>query len=217
MAVCAYSVTQSCLTLFDPTDCSPPGSSVYGISKARILEWAAISSSRVSSQPRDQTHISCIDRQILYRWSPQGSPFTWLKRKWKSLSHVWLFATPWTIYSLPGSSVHGILQARKLEWVTAPSSRDLPNPGIEPRSPTMQADSLLSGPPGKPFTWLIPRYYIKVHFIHFPCDAFTANCLKIVIPMVPYSFHGTYKFPILYKLHRKASFTQSYEKKLLIG
>ena len=39
-------------------DCSPPGSSVHGISQARILEWVAISSSRGSSQPRDQTCIS---------------------------------------------------------------------------------------------------------------------------------------------------------------
>ena len=114
---------QSCLTLCDPTDCSPPGSSVYGISKARILEWVAISSSTGSSQPRDQTRISCIGRQILYRWSPQGSPFTWLKRKWKSLSHIRLFATPWTIYSLPGSSVLGILQASIPEWVAISFSR----------------------------------------------------------------------------------------------
>jgi len=41
-------------------DCSSPGSSVHGISQARILEWVAISFSRGSSQPRDQTHISCI-------------------------------------------------------------------------------------------------------------------------------------------------------------
>ena len=40
---------------------------------------------------------------------------------------------------LPGSSVHGILQARILEWVTTPSSRDLPNPGIKPASPTASA------------------------------------------------------------------------------
>ena len=46
-------------------------------------------------------------------------------------------------YSLPGSSVHGILQARILEWVTILSS-SCPDPGIEPRSPTLQADSLLS-------------------------------------------------------------------------
>ena len=52
--------------------------------------------------------------------------------------------------SPPGSSVHGILQARILDCVAMPSSRDLPNPGIEPRSPAFQADSLLSEPPGKP-------------------------------------------------------------------
>ena len=48
--------------------------------------------------------------------------------------------------SPPGSSVHGIFQARMLEWV----SRDLHNPGIEPGSPALQADSLPSEPPGKP-------------------------------------------------------------------
>ena len=53
-------------------------------------------------------------------------------------------------WSLPGSSVHGILQARILEWVAILFSRDLPNPVIKPRSPTLQADSLLSEPPGKP-------------------------------------------------------------------
>ena len=46
---------QSCLTLCDPRDCSPPGSSVHGILQARILEWVAISSFRGSSWPRDQT------------------------------------------------------------------------------------------------------------------------------------------------------------------
>ena len=44
----------------------------------------------------------------------------------------------------------GILQSRILEWVAMPSSRDLPNPGIEPRSPALQVDSLPSEPPGKP-------------------------------------------------------------------
>ena len=46
--------------------------------------------------------------------------------------------------SPPGSSVHGILQARILEWVAISFSTDLPDPGIEPRSPALQADSLLS-------------------------------------------------------------------------
>ena len=53
-------------------------------------------------------------------------------------------------YSLQDSSVHGILQARILEWVAMPSSGDLPKPGIEPRSPATWADSLPSEPPGKP-------------------------------------------------------------------
>ena len=48
-------VAQSCPTLCDPIDCSLPGSSVHGIFQARVLEWVAISLSRGSSQPRDQT------------------------------------------------------------------------------------------------------------------------------------------------------------------
>ena len=53
-------VAQSCPTLCDPTDCSPPGSSVHGIPQARILEQVAIPFSRGSSQPRDQTQVSSI-------------------------------------------------------------------------------------------------------------------------------------------------------------
>ena len=52
-------VTQSCLTFCNPTDCSPPGSSVHGILQARILEWRAIPFSRGSSPHRDQTQVSC--------------------------------------------------------------------------------------------------------------------------------------------------------------
>ena len=47
-------------------------------------------------------------------------------------------------------TVNGILQARILEWVPFPSPGDLPNPGIERRSPALQADSLPAGPQGKP-------------------------------------------------------------------
>ena len=53
-------VPQSCLTLCDPTDHSPPGSSVHEILQARIEERVAMSSSRGSSQPRDGTCVSCI-------------------------------------------------------------------------------------------------------------------------------------------------------------
>ena len=51
--------------------------------------------------------------------------------------------------SPPGSSVHGTLQARTLEWVAMPSSRGSSQPGIEQRSPTLQVASLPSEPPGK--------------------------------------------------------------------
>ena len=72
-----WSVAQSCLTLFGPMDCSPPGSSVHRIFQARILEWGAISYSRGSFQPKDQTcvsRVSCTGRWILYHQRHVGSP-----------------------------------------------------------------------------------------------------------------------------------------------
>ena len=67
----------------------------------------------------------------------------------KLLSHVWLFAIRWTIaYQVPPSMEF----SRQEYWsgLPFPSPGDLPNPGIEPRSPTLQADTLPSEPPGKP-------------------------------------------------------------------
>ena len=64
---------QLCPTLCDPMDYSLPGSSVYGIFQARILEWFAISLSRGSSQSRDWTQVSCTAGR-LYHLSHQGSP-----------------------------------------------------------------------------------------------------------------------------------------------
>ena len=86
-AAAAAKSLQSCLTLCDPVDGSPPGSPIPGILQARILEWVAISSLNA------------------WKW----------KMKVKSLSRVGLFATPMDC-SPPGSSVHGIFQARVLEW-----------------------------------------------------------------------------------------------------
>ena len=69
---------QLCLTLYNPMDCSPSGSSVHGILQVRILEWVAISYPRGSSLPRDWTHVSCtscIGRQVLYHLVPPGKPY----------------------------------------------------------------------------------------------------------------------------------------------
>ena len=86
-----FSVAQSCLTLCGFMDCSPPGSSVLGISQTRVLEWVAISYSRASSRSRDRTQVSCASctgRQVLYYWSSRENPrsifgFLWLVLSWK--------------------------------------------------------------------------------------------------------------------------------------
>ena len=68
-------VTQSCLTLCDPMDCSLPGSSVYGILQARVLEWVAISFSSGSSQSRNWTQISCIAGRFFTIWATREAWF----------------------------------------------------------------------------------------------------------------------------------------------
>ena len=65
---------QSCWTLCDPMDCSPPGSSVHEILQARILEGVAFPFSRESSQPMDQPWGLLLCRQILDLLSHQGGP-----------------------------------------------------------------------------------------------------------------------------------------------
>ena len=79
----------------------------------------------------------------------ENNPIMFRKVKVKSLSPT--LCDP-VDCSPPGSSIHGILQARILEWVAISFSRDLPDPGIEPRSPTLQADALASEPPGRPMS-----------------------------------------------------------------
>ena len=136
--------SQSCSTLWDPMDCIPPDSSVYGTSQARILEWVAISFSRESSWPRDRTRVSCVShigQQVLYHHV-----------------HAHLLQSCLTLcnpmgYSPPGSSVHGILQARRLEWVAMPCSRG--SSWSKDRAP-VSCVSWITGrffsaePPGKP-------------------------------------------------------------------
>ena len=64
---------QSCPTLWNPMDCSSPGSSVHGILQARILEWVAIPFCRVSSQPRDWTQVSHISGRLFTIWVTRES------------------------------------------------------------------------------------------------------------------------------------------------
>ena len=69
VCACVHLVAPSFPTLWDPMDCSPPGSSVLGILQARILEWVAMPSSRGSSQPRDLTQLSCIAGGFFTNWA----------------------------------------------------------------------------------------------------------------------------------------------------
>ena len=102
--------------LCHPVDCSPPGSSVHGISQARKLECVAISFSREPSQPRDWTYISWIGRQILYHSTTREALQSEVAQSRPTL------CDPMDC-SLPGFSIHGILQARILEWVAISFSR----------------------------------------------------------------------------------------------
>ena len=70
-------------------------------------------------------------------------------------------------------TVHGILQARILEWVAVPTPGDLPNPGIKPRSPTLQADSLPAEPPGKPLLFYM---WLSLYF----CTAALVQCHVLI-------------------------------------
>ena len=67
-------IAQSCPALCDPMDCSLSDSSVHGILQARILEWVAISFSRVSSWPRDWTWVSCIAHRFFTIWATRENP-----------------------------------------------------------------------------------------------------------------------------------------------
>ena len=109
---------QSCRTLFDPTHHKPQGPLFMGILQTRILEWVALLSSKGSSWPRDQTHIS-----YLLHWQAGFLPteLSGKGRKWSR--SVFPTLCDRMDCSLPGSSVHGIFQARILEWVAISFSR----------------------------------------------------------------------------------------------
>ena len=133
VCVCAHAkLLQSCPTLCNAMDCSLQftqksvlpkvfwfiGKNPNAISQPRILKWVAISFSIGSSQPIFPTWDSCISRQIL---SPL-SRYYYVCMCAKLLQSCPTLCDPMDC-GLPGSSVHGILQARILEWVAVPFSR----------------------------------------------------------------------------------------------
>ena len=109
--VCAKSL-QSCPTLCDPVDCSLPGSSVDRILQAKILEWVAISFSRGSSKPRDQTHISIFPALA-------GRFFT-TSTTWEALRQIYypqIYRLPHLGSQLLRSRELWLQENRKCHWV----------------------------------------------------------------------------------------------------
>ena len=95
-------VTQSCPSLWQPCKCSLPGSSVHGISQAKLLEWVAISFSRGSSQPRDQTWVSCTAGRFFTIWATREAH--WQSTIYPLASetrHIFFFHTTKRLCSLP--------------------------------------------------------------------------------------------------------------------
>ena len=81
--------TKSCLTLCDPMNWSPSGSSVHEISKARILEWVAIPFSRGSLWPRDWTQVSCIAGRFFTNWATREAQSVLLLFSCSFVSDSW--------------------------------------------------------------------------------------------------------------------------------
>ena len=104
------SVAQSCLSLCDPLDCSSPGSSLHGIFQARILEWVAISFSKWSSPPRDQTCVSCIAGGFFTIWATRDASWSFCESKLlefsASMSH--------------GADVHSLENFPNKGWSSGP-------------------------------------------------------------------------------------------------
>ena len=117
-------------------DCSLLGSSVHGIFQARVLEWIAISFSRGFSQPRNWTQVSSIAGRRLTVWatrealSPLRGGYKYLEAMFKPWKWKWSrsVVSDHMDYSLSGSSVHGIFQARVLEWIAISFSRGSSRP-----------------------------------------------------------------------------------------
>ena len=126
-------------------DCSLPGSSVHGISQARILEWVAISFSRGSSCPRDLTLASCTAgalshcRQSLTDWATREAQYDYYSHVLVKDQLCLILWDPWTVAHQAPLFMEF---SRQEHWSGLPflPSGDLPNPGIKPGSPALQAD-----------------------------------------------------------------------------
>ena len=138
---------QSCLTLCNLTDCSPPGSSVHGILQARMLEWVAMP----SSGGIFLTQVLNLHLSHFLHWQAGSLPLALLGKTWK-----WEWNVGCSVMSdscepmdcsPPGSSVHGISQARIQECVAISFSRGSSHPMDWTMSPALAGGFFTAVPP----------------------------------------------------------------------
>ena len=156
---------QSCLTLCDTMNCSPPGSPVHGILQARMLEWVAMPSSRGSSQSRDPNYVSYV---CLLHWHAVSLPLTPALGSLYVCMHVYIqYIYVFCAVLSHSDSTQGLnsglphcrqilycLSTREAQeyWSgqSISSPGDLPDSGIKLGFPALPTDSLPAELPGKP-------------------------------------------------------------------
>ena len=149
-----YSVMSDC----DPMNCSTPGSSVHGIFQARILQWVAIPFSKGSFPIRDRTWVSCISSRFFTAWPPRKPIMCVLCCV--VLSHSVMSDSLRTHRLQPTRLLcpWGFFRQEYWSRLPCPPPGHLLHTGIKPRSPSLQADSLPSDPPGKPQNIAVGSY-----------------------------------------------------------
>ena len=131
----------------------PMDYTIRGILQARILEWVAFPFSRGSSQPRDQTQVSCVTGRFFTSWATREAQvhvlYIFMCCPMLSCSVMSNSLQPHRLQLTSLLCPWGFSRQGYWSGLPCPPPGDLPNPGIEPRSPALQANSLPSEPPGK--------------------------------------------------------------------
>ena len=148
-------------------DCSPPGSSVHGVSQSKILEWVAISSSRGSSWARDRSRVSCIGRQILDHLIKSRVLFISLSSTLLCSSPVsWCWPAPGCVLAGPGAlrvhlAISGLVSSTDEVACADPEicRKVCSNPAgcSDIAYPKLVLELLPTGNDPSPFSWVPPR------------------------------------------------------------
>ena len=178
-------VTQLCLTLCDPRNYSPPGSSVHGLLQARILEWIF---SRGSSWPRDWTQISCTAGGFFTVWTPREASrgcaqvtCTYYAVSHEGLEHSWILEAAGVLKPIPCRSQGTRIQPEPRTLPsTKPSAHDschccayLGVYFLRDRlalNPRMHVGYLLPLPWRK--LWLLPSHAFQLLYVFFQYNFF---------------------------------------------